>query len=179
METTPARRDEMDEHLVGDAAIAKVRALLPYFRTTMLITRTLDGRELHIRPMGLEGDPSIFGGTLWFFTDDRSCKVREIEHEPGVSLAFQDDEGSRYLHLTGTAVLASDRPKMRELFSPRQNTWFPDGLDDPHLTLIRFDATGGSFWETPGGVLQTLAAFTKAVVTGTPSKAGRAGTMDL
>ena len=56
---------------------------------------------------------------------------------------------------------------------------FPDGLDDAHLTLLRIDVTGGAFWERPGGVLQAMAAFTKSVVTGTPGKSGRAGTIDL
>lgn len=79
----------------------------------------------------------------------------------------------------GTAVIVSDRGKMRELFTPITRTWFPEGLDDPHLTLLRIDVTNGAFWESPGGVLQVLAAFTKSVVTGTPGKGGRAGTLDL
>ena len=68
---------------------------------------------------------------------------------------------------------------MRELYTPRVQTWFPEGLEDPHLALIRFDATSGSFWDSPGGMLQVLAAFTKAVVTGTPGRSGRSGTIDL
>jgi general stress protein 26 len=58
-------------------------------------------------------------------------------------------------------------------------TWFPEGLDDPHLILMRIDVTSGAFWESPGGMLQVLTAFTKSVVTGTPGRSSRAGTMDL
>jgi general stress protein 26 len=169
----------MDVHLSGDAAIAKARELLPGFRAAMLVTRAAGGTGLHMRPMGLQGDLSVFGGTLWFFTDDRSPKVQEILHDSTVSLVFQSDETSRYLQLDGTAVIVSDRGKMRELFTPITRTWFPEGLDDPHLTLLRIDVTNGAFWESPGGVLQVLAAFTKSVITGTPGKGGRAGTMDL
>ena len=179
MEITPTERNEMDEHLAGDAAIAKARELLPSFKTTMLVTKSLDGTDLHMRPMGMQGDPSVFGGTLWFFTDDRSHKVREIQREPGVTLVFQNDQDNRYLQLAGTAAVVSDRAKMRELYTPIVRTWFPEGLDDPHLTLIRFDATGGSFWDSPGGMLRGLAAFSKSVVTGTPGRSGRAGTMNL
>jgi hypothetical protein len=37
------------------------------------------------------------------------------------------------------------------------------GLDDPHLTLLRIDVTSGAFWESPGGLLQVLAAYTNVV----------------
>jgi general stress protein 26 len=179
MKTTPTGRQEMDEHLTGDAAIAKARQLLPGFRTAMLVTRASGATSLHMRPMGLQGDLSVFGGTLWFFTDDRSPKVQEIERDPTVSLVFQNDQASQYLQLDGTAAVVSDRGKMRELFTPITRTWFPGGLDDPHLTLLRIDVIGGAFWESPGGMLQVLAAFTKSVVTGAPGKGGRAGTIDF
>lgn len=167
----------MDEHLTGEAAVAKARQLLPEFRTAMLVTKA--DEELHMRPMALQGDLSVFGGTLWFFTDDRALKVREVQSQPTVSLVFQDDETSRYLQLNGTATVVSDRGKMRELFTADSRSWFPDGPDDPHLTLLRIDVTSGAFWERPGGILHSMAAYTKAVVTGTPGKSGRAGTIDL
>jgi general stress protein 26 len=179
METTTTTRDEMDQHLDEQAAIRKMRSLLPSFRTAMLATRAADGPALHMRPMALMGDLSVFGGTLWFFTDDRSRKVREIERDPQISLVFQNDHDSRYVQLVGTAAIVADKARMRELFTPAVRTYFPDGLEDPHLTLIRVDATGGAFWETPGGVLQVLAAFTKAMVTGTPGKSGNAGTLEM
>lgn len=179
MKTTSTERSEVDTHLEGEKALRKARTLLSGFRTAMLVTKSEGCDDLHMRPMALLGDLSVFGGSLWFFTDDRSRKVREIRRNPTVSLAFLHDEESRYLQLSGTATTHTDRVKMRELFTPVVRTWFPDGLDDPHLTLLRVDVTGGVYWDSPGGVLRVLAAFTKAVVTGTPSKAGTVGTMDL
>jgi general stress protein 26 len=179
MKITPKERNEIDDHLAGHAAIAKVRELLSSFRTAMFVTRGLERAELHMRPLAVQGDSSVFGGTLWFLVDDRSRKVQEIQHDASVSLVFQNDADGRYLQLDGTAAVVSDRSKLRELFTPIARTWFPQGLDDPHLTLIRFDATGGAFWDSPGGMLQVLAGFTKAVVTGMPGKSGRAGTVDL
>ncbi len=179
MKITPDERDELDEHLAGEAAISKARALLPSFRTTMLMTKGSEAGELHMRPMGLQGDVSTFGGTLWFFADDRSHKVHEIRQEPRVSLSFQNEQENRYLHLAGTASLVTDRSKMRELFTIDSKAWFPGGVDDPHLVLIRIDVTNGTFWDSPGGVVHMLAALTKSVVTGTPGKSGRSGTIDF
>ncbi len=179
MKTTTHERDELDEHLTAAAAIAKARALLPSFHTAMLVTKGSDSGDLHMRPMELQGDLSTFGGTLWFFADDRSHKIAEIERDPRVYLSFQNEQQQRYLQLAGTASLVTDRSKMRELFTPDSRGWFPGGVDDPHLVLIRIDVTHGTFWESPGGVVHVLAALTKSVVTGTPGKSGRSGTIDL
>jgi general stress protein 26 len=165
--------------LTGDEAITKLRALLPAFRSAMLVTHLLDGADPHVRPMGLVGDPETFGGALWFFTDDRSRKVAEIARESRVSLVLQSDRDQAYLHIVGWAALADDRSRMRELYTPILRTWFPDGLDDPHLTLIRVDVERAEYWDSPGGMLQLLGAFTKAVVTGTPGHGGEQGTLEL
>jgi general stress protein 26 len=164
--------------LSGDAAFAKVRALLPHFRSVMMVTRAVNG-DLHARPLALQGDLTKFGGVLWFFTDERSRKVQESAEGAPVSLICQSDEHSAYLHLTGSITVVRDIAQMRELYSPTLKTWFPEGLDDPHLTLIRFQASAGAYWDSPGGVLQGVASFATSLVTGIPSKGGEAGELTL
>ena len=180
---TDVVKGAVDTQLSGEAAIAKVRELLPAFRSGMLVTHAVTpsiGREHSIRPMALQGDTRTFGGALWFFADERSRKIEEINHDSRTSVLFQSDDDIRYFHLYGEASVVRDRARMHELFAPLVRTWFPDGLDDPHLTLIRFDAHGGSFWDSPGGLLQVLGAFTKSVVIGgKPGKGGESGTLLL
>jgi general stress protein 26 len=166
-------------HLHGDAALAKVRKLLSSFESAMLVTIALEHGDVHARPLGLLGKAADFDGTLWFFADTRSRKVQEIERDPRASLILQSDHDSRYLQLSGVARIEANRQKMEELYTARQRTWFPDGLADQHLTLIRFDAVHGSYWDSPGSVLQTLAAFTAAIVTHTPQETGRSGTLEV
>src|ERR1019366_186677 len=52
-------------------------------------------------------------------------------------------------------------------------------LDVPHLTLIRFEASGGSYWDSPGGMLHVAASFAKSLATGVPGKGGEAGDLHL
>ena len=172
-------RIEQTEHLAGDSAVAKVRALLPSFRAALFVTRLADGTHFHSRPLALQGDPTVFGGALWFFADDRSPKVDEFSKNPRVTLLFQNDEDSNYLQLDGTAAIVQDKAKMRELYTPVLKTWFPEGLDDPHLILIRFDATTGAFWESPGGMLQAMTALATAIVTRSPGKSGNSGSLSF
>jgi general stress protein 26 len=173
------KRIEKDEHLTGDAAVATVRKLLPSFTATIFVTGIASGRELHSRPLALQGDSAVFGGTLWFFADDRSPKVYELAVDTAVCLFFQNDSATHYMQLDGTASLSKEKSKMRELYTPIVRTWFPEGLDDPHLTLIRFDAARGVFWESPGGAWQVATAFATALVTGKPGKSGRSGTLSF
>jgi len=164
------------ENLSGEAALEKIRSLLGNFRAAMFTTT--DGREIHTRPMALLGQASEFEGSLWFFTDKRSHKLEEIG-QGLTALLFQNDADSAHLQLNGRASHTPDPAKMKALYTPFIKIWFPDGLDDPNLTMIRFDADSGQFWETPGGAFQTLAAFAKALVTGSPAKAGNTGDVSL
>src|SRR5882672_4673723 len=124
MKSNPA---DSKAQLEGEAAFAKVRALLPKFASAMMVTRAHSG-ELHARPLALQGDLSTFGGVLWFFTDARSRKIQESADGARVSVICQSDEHSAYLHLTGSVTVMRDLPKMRELYSPFLKTWFPEGL---------------------------------------------------
>lgn len=175
MTDTPSKAHE--EHFSGTEAVEKVRALLKHFRCTMMVTRK--GADLHSRPMTLLGDAEDFDDTLWFFTDNRSGKLDEIAGGQPVWLLFQSDDKSAYLELAGRASEIEDRKRMAEFYTPLMKTWFPDGLEDPHLGMLRFDAESGRFWESPGGMLQVLAAFTKSALTGTPGKAGNTGSLSL
>jgi general stress protein 26 len=163
--------------LDGNDAFAKVRELLPKFGSAMMITHATSG-EVHARPLALQGDLSTFGGVLWFFTDARSRKIEESADGRPVSLTCQSDDHSVYLHLAGSVTVVRDLAKMRELYSPVIKTWFPDGLDDPYLTLIKFEASYGAYWESPG-MIERMAVFVKAAATGKPGGGGETGELRL
>lgn len=165
------------KQLEGDEALGEVRSLLGKFRSAMLTTIGSEG--CFTRPMGVQGKPENFYGTLWFFTDRRSGKVKQIQRGDRTVLVFQNDAEDTFLQLNGTASIVHDIDRMKELFNPFIKTWFPDGLDDPNLTLIRFEASNGQYWTSTAGMLQVLAAFTKAVVTGRPGQGGEMGDVKL
>jgi general stress protein 26 len=172
------RREDDKSHLSGDAAVRKIRELLPNFRSAMMVTRDSE-LLLHARPLALIGDPKSFEGVLWFFVDERSHKVDEASNGSSVSLLFQNDERSAYLHLVGSGSTTRDLEKMKELYSPVVRTWFPDGLDDPNLTLLKFEASSGAYWDNRGGVLAVLFGLATAVVTGHTAEVGHAGELSI
>jgi len=164
------------EVLTGTDALIKLRELLKGFPIAFMVTVSND--DVSARPLGIVGDHA-FDGTLWFITDRRSRKVKAIESGADTTLLFQNDRVGNYLQLTGRAVVVEDRAKLEELYTTLQRTWFPKGLDDPNITLLRFDADGGCFWDSHDSYLRLAAAFTKSIATGEPGESGTAGVARL
>jgi general stress protein 26 len=164
--------------LTGDDALEKLRELLANFPIATMVT-VEPGGAITARPIGVVGDHDAFDGQLWFITDKRSRKVQAIGAGATTFLIFEDHGKGAYLHLTGRAQVVEDRARLEELYTPVQRTWFPDGLDDPHMTLVRFDASQGEYWDQHNGMLRLLAAFTKSMVTGSPGSSGNTGTATL
>jgi general stress protein 26 len=161
------------EVLRGDEALERIRALLEDFPIAFMVT--VFGGLLTARPIGVVGDHGAFNGTLWFITDKRSRKVEAIQGGGLTTLLFQNDKEGAYLHLTGRAAVVDDRGKLEELYTTLQRTWFPKGLDDPDITLVRFDAESASFWDSHDSMVRLAAAFAKSIVTGQPGSSGNAG----
>lgn len=137
----------------------------------MLTTCDSDG-QLRSRPMATQ--EAEFDGTLWFFTRDESPKVDSIQSHQQVNVAYADPKGNRYVSVAGTAQIVRDRQKMKELWTPAVKAWFPDGVDDPKLALIRVDVSGAQYWDFASKTLVKLAGFVKATLTGQPMSAGHA-----
>jgi general stress protein 26 len=87
-----------------------------------------------------------------------------------VGLAFADTRGQKYLSVSGTAEILSDRDKMKELWAIPAKVWWKT-LDNPNLRLINITPVAAEYWDAPGNLISDLSvAF--ALVTGGYPKAG-------
>ncbi|MEZ4732374.1 MAG: pyridoxamine 5'-phosphate oxidase family protein [Caldilineaceae bacterium] len=147
----------------GQSDIQKLGELIEAIDFAMLTTVDTDG-TLRSRPMSTQ--QVEFDGDLWFFTGADAAKVYEVnqEHQVNVSYAAPDDQ--RYVSISGWAELVRDRQKMEELWNPVYKAWFPDGLDDPNLALLKVHVEKAEYWDSPNGVVVQLVGFAKALVTG-------------
>jgi len=139
-------------------------------RLAMLTSQETDG-DFHSRPMythDMDED-----GTLWFFTYQDSNKVREIERNNRISLTFSDDGAETYVSVSGTAEVVKDKKKIDELWSDALKTWFPNGKDDPQVTLLKIKTHQGEYWDRPGGKMMKLFEVAKGALTGQPDTTQR------
>lgn len=143
--------------------IEKIRDLIKDIRFAMLTTIDTDG-SLRSRPMATQ--ESEFDGDLWFFTPASSPKVGEVERDERVNLSYASPDDNLYISVSGTAQLVRDRAKIKELWNPALKAWFPKGLDDPDLALLRVRVEKAEYWDYPSSKMVQLAGFVKAIATG-------------
>lgn len=109
-----------------------------------------DGKKIHSRPMGAFIRRKE--GAIYFFTDARAHKDNEIQQYPTVSLAFADIGGQKYVSVSGTAQLSSDRNKIKELWSIPAKVWWKTP-DDPNIRLIKVTPGEAEYWDAPGNLI--------------------------
>lgn len=114
----------------------------------ILTTCRSDG-TLHSRPM-VNVNPR-FDGDLWFFTHQSDPKVREIIENPSVNVGFASPAEGRYVSLSGTAWTVHNGDRARDLWCDACDRWFPKGLDDPQLTLLRVEPHAAEYWDETAG----------------------------
>lgn len=130
-------------------SLEKLAELIKGIRVAMLVTRSGDG-TLRARPMAAQEAP--FDGTRWFFAANQSATVSDLSQDPEVVLAYADLGGNRYVSLSGRAELVRDPDKARELWSPVYREWFPKGLEDPDLVLLKIVVSRAEYWDSPGAL---------------------------
>ena len=156
--------------------IKKLAKLIHGIDICMMTTMAEDG-SLRSRPMSTQKDE--FNGQLWFFTDADAGKVFEIQRDRHVNLSYADPSSSRYVSVSGRAVLVRDKAKIKELWTPPLKAWFPDGVDDPKIALLRVDVEQAEYWDTPGGAVVHLIGFAKATLTGDRYEPGEHAKVNL
>ena len=146
--------------------IEKLAKLIKDIKFAMLTTAMPD-HTLRSRPMATQNTP--FDGTLWFFTYAESGKTHEIQNDQHVNVSYADPSNNRYVSVSGRGTVLRDRAKAKELWTELHRAWFPKGLDDPNLALLRVDVTDAEYWDAPNSKMVQLAGFVKALVTGRPA----------
>ena len=119
--------------------------LLKDFDTAMLVTRSADG-HMHSRPMAIaELRPD---SDAYLVTSIDSPKVAEVQANPGVTLTFQSS--NQYASLSGEATIVRDRALIDRLYKEAWKIWFPKGKTDPSISLLKFTAQHGEYWDNAG-----------------------------
>ena len=160
----------MADHAEHQDNVQKIAALIKEIDFGMLTTVDAEGR-LNSRPMSTN-KKAEFDGDIWFFTYGESPKVHQIETKPYVNVAFSDPKTQTYVSLSGRAELVRDKAKIEELWEPALQAWFPQGVDEPDIALLKINADQAEYWDTPSSPIAHLASLAKVAVTGRPAQPG-------
>ena len=154
----------------NEGDVKKLARLIKGIDFGMLTTYDADGR-LYSRPMAHNGDVE-FDGDVWFFTYANSHKVHEIEVKPQVNVSFSEPKEQTYVSLAGRAELVRDKDKIKELWTPSLNAWFPDGVDTPEIALLKINVEKAEYWDSPSSPVAHAVGMVKSLVTGSTASVG-------
>jgi len=102
---------------------------------------------IHSRPLAtLKTDEA---GVLWFFLKFSFSTAQEIADGAAVRLAYVSGDNRTFVSVTGTAALVEDAAKAKALWEPTLNGWFPEGVEDPDIALLRVDVVKAEYWNAP------------------------------
>lgn len=133
---------------------------------------TVSGEDfLRSRPMMTQQTDD--DGVLWFFTNDHQAKAQELAEDPRVNVSYSKPNDQQYVSVSGLGEVVHDEEMKRKLWKPIYKAWFPDGVDDPHLSLLKVYIEKAEFWDAPASAWVELAGFAKALLTGKPYEASR------
>ena len=158
------------------ATAAKLRELTKGIRSAMITTTAPDG-DLHSRPMAVQDIED--DGILWFFTAIDSGKAHELEGNHHVNVAYVNESKDRFVSVAGAASVVRDAAKAKALWSPFVKAYFPAGLDDPRLALLRIEITSVAYWDVKESKMVQLFEMARAAVGHHPPKIGEHGKIDL
>ncbi|HTE25613.1 pyridoxamine 5'-phosphate oxidase family protein [Flavitalea sp.] len=105
-------------------------------------------------------------GNLWFLSSKSSVHNEDIGKDGRVQLFYTHKGSSEYLSVYGEATILVDREIAKELWSPIVKAWFPEGVDDPELTIIKVVPSDAYYWDTKNNKTVSLLKIIAGAVTG-------------
>jgi general stress protein 26 len=139
-----AKNDSPASVAKGNGSVKKLRKMMRDIRFAMLTTAARDG---HLRSRPMMTSDVEFDGTLWFIARTHSGLAAEITGNPNVNVSYANPKDDRYISVTGSASLVQDPVKLKELWTGRHKSWFPEGKKDPDLALLRVEVHYVEYWD--------------------------------
>lgn len=118
-------------------------------------------------------------GNLWFFTSTQTALWEHIAVQAQVNLSFVEPDDNIFVSISGRAERVVDRARIRDMWNPAVQAWFPAGPDDPHAMLVRVVTDSAEYWDATSSTMVQLYQMAKAVLTGTTPEHTEHAKLDL
>ncbi len=153
-------------------AIKKIREIAESTNIGMLCTNLT---EMPISTCPMATQKVEDDGEIWFLSGKDSSHNRDIKKDERVQLIYANPGSSSFLSLYGTAEVSHDRQKIDEMWTNLAKVWFPEGKEDPNLSLICVKPEEGYYWDTKTNKMIAFLQMAVSVVTGKMADGGIEG----
>lgn len=153
-----------------------IQAMIKDVQVCMFTTVDEKG-QVNSRPMAtthVDEDNNI-----WFFTNEFSEKIHEVSKDNQVNLIYAHPGKNTYLNISGVCKIVIDKRTMQQHWNPMMKAWFPGGLDDPKLCMLKVVTEDASYWNSSSNRMVVFAGMFKAIVKGERYEEGAMGKVKL
>lgn len=162
------------KNLNGQEAISKFKELVQHQSVCHFAT-ALQSPPAVTRPMSVQ--KVCDQGNFWFLSSADSNKNSQIITDPRVQLYFSNTDKYEFLTVYGKATITRDRDKIDELWNDIAKAWFPQGKNDPNVTVIKLAPEQGFYWDTKDGKIVSMIKILISAATGKTLQEGVEGTI--
>jgi general stress protein 26 len=143
-------------------------------RTGML---GLANSDQHFQPMTAYPEPET--RKIWFFTLKDSDLARAVENGETAMFIVQSKDGDFQACIDGHLMQMRDHARIEKYWNPVVAAWYPEGKDDPRLTLLCLDVENVALWISKGGPIRFAWEVARANITGHQPNVGDRANLDL
>jgi general stress protein 26 len=134
-------------------AIQKAQALANAAQIAMLGTNGDDGYP-NIKAMIKMENEGL--KTIWFSTNTSSKRIGQLGRDPKACVYFVDFENWMGLMLVGKVEILQDPNSRERLWREGYERYYPQGVNDPDYSVLRFTAEWGNYYHALQNVTFTL-----------------------
>lgn len=144
-----------------EAAVTSLKQMIEGLDVCILITTDSEGQR-HNKPMAaIRIDDK---GDCWFFASKSSGKLKDLSTNNKLQIIFANPANDDYVELHGVGDVICDEEEIRNKWSPLVSQWFPNGVKDPEVCLVKVELTNIFYWDAQTEGIQRLAIKTTTVV---------------
>ena len=127
----------------------------------------------HFNPMTAYAEPE--SNTIWFYTSKDTDLAQAAQGGAEAMFIVMAKDQDFQACIAGELKTTQDRLHRDKYWSPMVAAWFPEGKDDPNLTLLSFTCRDADVWISDAGALKFGWEVAKANLTkATPDIGGQA-----
>ncbi|MBV9511279.1 MAG: pyridoxamine 5'-phosphate oxidase family protein [Caulobacteraceae bacterium] len=134
-----------------------------------------DARQL--QPMVAFAEPHE--RAIWFFVRRDSDLARAAADGGEGVFVVQSRDRDLQACISGELTVLHDQGRIDRYWSAGVAAWFPDGREDPQLTLLRLNASRGEVWLSRAGPVRMAWEIAKANLTHSEPDVGERRSLDL
>lgn len=150
----------MSQELSSEDAVKKFKDLVESVNVCMFTTID-DCNNIFSRPMStVKIDDE---GNAWFFTNEYSEKIQEVSRDNSVTLIYSHPGKNVYVSVKGSCTIIVNKKQIQELWNPLLKAWFPLGIDDPKLCLVKVTTEDAHYWNSHSSKMVVYFKMLKAI----------------